>query len=106
MRGVYGDEYPVGLDPYSYISMSELRRFAVEARIFEGDTLADIGCGQGGPGLWVAAETNASLIGIDISEVALEGARERARRMGRATLTSAVAASKQRPSTPLPLTPS
>ena len=83
-RGVYGDEYPVGLDPYSYISMSELRRFAVEARIFEGDTLADIGCGQGGPGLWVAAETNASLIGIDISEVALEGARERARRMGRA----------------------
>lgn len=46
-RDVYGDEYPDGLDPYSYISTSELRRFAAEARVVEGDTLADIGCGQG-----------------------------------------------------------
>lgn len=82
-RDVYGDEYPVGLDPYSYVSTSELRQFAAEVQVGEGDTLVDIGCGQGGPGLWVAAETNASLIGIDISEVALEGARERARRSGR-----------------------
>jgi SAM-dependent methyltransferase len=83
-RHVYGDEYPVGLDPYSYISMSELRQFAAEVQVVEGDTLVDIGCGQGGPGLWVATESNASLIGIDISQVALEAARERAQRIGRA----------------------
>jgi hypothetical protein len=41
-RHVYGDEYPVGLDPYSYISMSELRRFAAEVQVVEGDTLVDM----------------------------------------------------------------
>ena len=83
-RAAFGDEYPDGLDPYSFVSRSELARFADEVRVGPGRTLVDIGCGRGGAGLWVAAATGADLIGIDIAEAALVAARERALAMGSA----------------------
>ena len=54
-REVYGPEYPDGVDPFSYISVTELQLFARETRVGGGQCLVDIGCGRGGPGLWVAA---------------------------------------------------
>ena len=81
-RSVLGDEYPDGLDPYSYITRSGLHRMAEDLRVGAGGTLADIGCGRGGAGLWVASRTGARLIGIDIAEAPLVHARERARAMG------------------------
>jgi cyclopropane fatty-acyl-phospholipid synthase-like methyltransferase len=81
-REVFGDEYPAGLDPYSFVTVSELNRFSAELRVAEGDRLADLGCGRGGAGLWVAGKTGAQLIGIDISETALQAARSRASAMG------------------------
>jgi ubiquinone/menaquinone biosynthesis C-methylase UbiE len=83
-REVFGDEYPEGVDPYSFISRSELARFADEVRVGPGQTLVDLGCGRGGAGLWVAAATGAKLIGIDIAEAALVAARARATAMGSA----------------------
>jgi ubiquinone/menaquinone biosynthesis C-methylase UbiE len=79
---VFGDEYPVGVDPFSCISRSELERFAAEVQVSEEGTIADLGCGRGGPGLWVALATGARLVGIDIAENALRAARERAQAMG------------------------
>ena len=32
-----------------------------------GDLLVDLGCGRGGPGLWLARETRAHLVGLDFS---------------------------------------
>lgn len=81
-RRVFGDEYPVGLDPFSFVSRSELERFASETGVGEGDTIADLGCGRGGPGLWVAMATGARLVGVDIAENVLDAARGRARSMG------------------------
>jgi len=81
-RAAFGDEYPDGLDPYSFVSRSELARVADEVRVGPGRTLVDIGCGRGGAGLWVAAATGADLIGIDIAESALVAARERASALG------------------------
>jgi SAM-dependent methyltransferase len=78
----FGDDYPAGLDPYSFITRSELARFAAELRVSAGQTLVDLGCGRGGPGLWVAAATGAQLIGVDIAENALAAARARATAMG------------------------
>lgn len=86
-REVYGDEYPEGVDPYSYVSRSELARFAEEVSVGPGEVLVDVGCGRGGAGLWVASATGADLIGIDIAESALVAARERAAAMGRANAT-------------------
>jgi ubiquinone/menaquinone biosynthesis C-methylase UbiE len=78
---VFGDEYPRGLDPYSYVSVSELQRIAAEVRVDGAGTIADLGCGRGGVGLWVAAATGAKLIGIDIAVAALNAARVRADNM-------------------------
>jgi SAM-dependent methyltransferase len=81
-REVFGDDYPEGVDPYSFVTRSELDRFARDVRVEPGQTLLDVGCGRGGAGLWVSAATGASLIGIDIAETALVAARARAERMG------------------------
>jgi SAM-dependent methyltransferase len=81
-RAAFGEEYPEGVEPYSYISVTELERFAPGLAVGRGDTLVDVGCGRGGPGLWIAARTGASLIGVDIAETALEAARARAAQLG------------------------
>ena len=44
--------------------------------------LVDLACGAGGPGLWVAKESGARLIGRDLSPVAAERATERAAALG------------------------
>ncbi|MBD3335532.1 MAG: methyltransferase domain-containing protein [Candidatus Eisenbacteria bacterium] len=51
---------------------------AAALRTARGERILDLGCGQGGPGLWVARETGASLVGVDLSLVGLEGAQETA----------------------------
>lgn len=79
---VYGDEYPAILEPFSLVTWSDLRRMASAVEIGRGDALADLACGEGGPGLWVARERGATLTGVDLSPVALEGARARARELG------------------------
>jgi hypothetical protein len=48
---VYGPEYPAWADPFSYISVTELRRFTHKLHAAPGQCLVDAGCGRGGPGL-------------------------------------------------------
>jgi SAM-dependent methyltransferase len=81
-RQVYGPEYPSWADPFSYVSVTELRRFASELHVAPGQCLADIGCGRGGPGLWVAAATGAHLAGVDADDAPLAAARRRAAQAG------------------------
>jgi SAM-dependent methyltransferase len=81
-REVYGDEYPEGLGTHSYLSRTELARFVMEVRVSQDELLADVGCGRGGPGLWLAAQTGARLAGVDISMAALDTARARAGSLG------------------------
>ena len=83
-----GDEYPGEVQPYSYVSRSELQVFVAELGVGPGGLLVDIGCGHGGPGLWVCAATGADLLGVDISEPALEASRARAESLGLAARTS------------------
>ena len=80
-REVFGEEYPDGLEPYSYTSRSELSRIAAALELRPGDVFADIGCGRGGPGLWVAATTDARVVGVDIADSALSAAATRAERL-------------------------
>jgi SAM-dependent methyltransferase len=85
---VYGDEYPAELEPYSFTTRSELRRIVDELALSRGDLMVDIGCGRGGPGLWVAASAGASVLGVDVSPTALEAARQRAVALGLGELTT------------------
>jgi SAM-dependent methyltransferase len=80
-RGVFGEDYPEGIDPNSLLSRRELTRFASEVGVGPGQTLVDVGCGRGGAGIWVARSTGSELIGLDIAENALAAARKRAAAM-------------------------
>lgn len=77
-REVYGTEYPEGADPFSYVTASELGRFVTESGLNRGELLLDVGCGSGGPGLYVADRTGARLLGLDISATAVDEARRHA----------------------------
>jgi SAM-dependent methyltransferase len=59
--------------------MAQLRSLAEGLQLSEGDLLVDLACGAGGPGLWVAKEFGAQLVGVDLSPRAVERASERAR---------------------------
>jgi SAM-dependent methyltransferase len=47
-----------------------------------GARIADLGCGNGGAGLWIARELGANLIGIDLSAGGVAAASERAQKLG------------------------
>ncbi len=81
-RDAYGDEYPEEASPNGFIPRSILRRLADELRVGPGETLVDLGCGHGGPGLWAAQQSGAHLVGIDLSPVGVALARERASALG------------------------
>lgn len=80
-RAALGEEYPAGLETYSFVSRSELGRAAEAVGDVVG-SIADVGCGRGGPGLWVAGVVGAPLVGIDIAEAPLVRARALAARLG------------------------
>jgi ubiquinone/menaquinone biosynthesis C-methylase UbiE len=81
-RAAFGSEYPDGVEPLSFVSRTELRRFCTEVMVDRKGHLVDVGCGRGGPGLWVAAHTGARLTGVDIAASALAAAQQRARALG------------------------
>jgi ubiquinone/menaquinone biosynthesis C-methylase UbiE len=83
-----GKEYPDGFEHISFLTLAEMRGMAAEISLSAGELLVDLACGMGGPGLWIARETGARLIGVDISTVAISAATERARRVGLSTIST------------------
>jgi len=69
---------PPQIEPFSFVSVRLLRRVALALGLSPGQTLVDLGCGRGGPGLWLAQEAAVSLLGVDFSPVAVEQATRRA----------------------------
>jgi ubiquinone/menaquinone biosynthesis C-methylase UbiE len=81
-RTAYGDDYPKDANPNAFFSQTTFQRMAASLYLKPGGTLVDLGCGRGGPGLSVARQTGANLIGIDLSSVGVALARERAAAAG------------------------
>ena len=75
-------DFPEEFGHISLTTLADLQRTASALRLKRGDTLAGLGCGMGGPALWLARETGANLIGVDLSAVAVEKATARAARLG------------------------
>ncbi len=75
---VYGADYPAEVEPFGFLSAGDLAMVARELDGFGVTRLLDVGCGRGGPGLWVAREIRAALVGIDIVAEAITEARARA----------------------------
>lgn len=74
-RDVYADDYMEDVDQNSYMTRTDLQRMLQYLELDIGDKLVDLGCGRGGPSMWIARKTGAVLTGIDISRVAVDAAR-------------------------------
>ena len=57
LRRAMGDDCPVDVDPTSSCTRSLLAHILEMLALRPGDLLVDLGCGRGGPGLWLARET-------------------------------------------------
>jgi ubiquinone/menaquinone biosynthesis C-methylase UbiE len=81
-RKAFGNAYPEDLWHYGYVTVQDLSRMLewLGPRV-GGDSsrpgvLLDMGCGRGGPGLWLAERLPVSLVGVDVVQEAVEQARE------------------------------
>ena len=75
-------ELPPEVEPFSFVSAGLLRHVARALGLSPGQALVDLGCGRGGPGLWLAREADVSLVGVDFSRVAVSHAADRAEVFG------------------------
>ena len=81
-RAAFGEDYPAPARPSAFYSATTLRMVVDALDLRPGRVLADLGCGHGGPGLWAAQQTGATLIGIDLSPAGIDLARRRAAQLG------------------------
>jgi SAM-dependent methyltransferase len=79
---VLGDEHPAELDTYSCLTRDELARMTAWLAGPWTGLLVDVGCGRGGPGVWVASRCGAQLVGLDVTNAPFDVAASRADRAG------------------------
>lgn len=77
-RNAYAGAFPEQFAHIGFLTVPEAQRLRELLQIGPGEALADLACGTGGPGLWMARECGASLIGVDPSAAGLAAARKRA----------------------------
>lgn len=82
VRNAFGDEFPEDADGFSFVTLTDLKNMADCLNIKDKDVFADLGCGRGGPGMWIARKTGADVIGIDISKTAVTSAQKRVDHFG------------------------
>jgi len=78
----YRGEFPIEFAHIGFLTLTEAQRLLDLLVVPRGGVLVDLACGAGGPGLWAAQETGATLIGIDPAASGLERARSRATNVG------------------------
>lgn len=78
----YDGEFPEQFAHIGFLTLDEGARLVEGLRLQAGSVLVDVACGHGGPGLWAAHETGATLVGVDPSSLGIEVAQERAELAG------------------------
>ncbi|HEY8767557.1 MAG TPA: methyltransferase domain-containing protein [Dehalococcoidia bacterium] len=79
---VAGDEYPDDFSHISFLTLADLRKLGEALSLSKDSAFADLACGMGGPGIWIARETGACLTGVDFSRVGITQAEKRANTLG------------------------
>ena len=78
----YRDQFPAEFAHIGFLTLSEAQQLLALLAPAPGEVVVDVACGTGGPGLWIAQQSSASLIGVDPSPAGLAAAGERAARTG------------------------
>jgi len=99
---------PPQIEPFSFVSADLLRYVLQALDLSPEQTLVDLGCGRGGPGLWLAQQAGAALVGVDFSPVGVSQATSRAALFGLADQARFVVGDLAVPGfpTPAPMPPS
>ena len=85
---VAGDDYPDDFYHISFVTLADLQALSDALQLTAGANFCDAACGMGGPGLWVAREKSAHLVGVDISQTAIARATKRAVELGLESLAT------------------
>jgi SAM-dependent methyltransferase len=78
----YRADFPIEFAHIGFLTLGEARRLLSSIGLAPGGLLVDLACGEGGPGLWAAQTSGATLVGIDPTESGLSAARQRAEAVG------------------------
>jgi SAM-dependent methyltransferase len=78
----YRGDFPEEFAHIGFLTLREAGRLLELLGLGEGSMLVDVACGAGGPGLWAAQQSGASLVGVDPADAGLKAARGRARQVG------------------------
>ena len=78
----YRDQFPAEFAHIGFLTLSEAQHLLELLAPASGEVVVDVACGTGGPGLWAARQSGASLIGVDPAPAGLAAARQRAARTG------------------------
>jgi SAM-dependent methyltransferase len=81
-ENAYEADFPEEFAHIGFLTVPEAQQMRELLRIGPDDVLVDLACGTGGPGLWMATQSGASLIGVDPSAAGLTAARARAGQVG------------------------
>jgi ubiquinone/menaquinone biosynthesis C-methylase UbiE len=73
---------PAWVAPFSPIDRALLMEIADDLAMPAGGRIADIACGMGGPGLWIAERLGARIAGVDVSRAAIACAERTATALG------------------------
>lgn len=81
-ENAYNSEFPEAFAHIGFLTLSEGLRLLDLLSLTEGAVMVDMACGSGGPGVWVADQSGAMLIGVDPSAPGLAVAADRAEGVG------------------------
>jgi SAM-dependent methyltransferase len=77
-RETYGED----IGQSSWVTGQEYRRFFRLLGLAAAEHVLDVGCGSGGPALFLARETGCRVTGVDVSEAGIRAGRALARQAG------------------------
>jgi cyclopropane fatty-acyl-phospholipid synthase-like methyltransferase len=77
-RDAFGED----IGQNSWLTADELARFASLLGLHPSSELLDVGCGSGGPALWLVRHTRCRVTGIELYEEAVETANRQAAEVG------------------------
>jgi SAM-dependent methyltransferase len=83
-EAAYGSEFAPEAESFGFATRSDFEYTTEHLGVGPGDRFLDVGCGGGGPGLWIVRRTGAAVLGVDIAPEAVAAARRRAADRGAA----------------------
>jgi SAM-dependent methyltransferase len=77
-KETYGEDFGQS----SWVTAEEYRRFFEMLGLRAGEQVLDVGCGSGGPALFLARQTGCRVTGVDISEAGIQAGETLVRQSG------------------------